>query len=144
MEIIIPLNITESNKLKEIETMKYTRSVLTMCVILILLTGCMAGMQGVKSYSEMTPKEKAGFALSVYNNAAGEYLWQYQTRAKEDGSFSDNDRERLKKYWDALNKAWKPIKIYDTYISAGTLPTQEMEDELVAIIRTLSLLLEDK
>ena len=124
--------------------MTYARSVLTIGVILILLTGCMASMQNVKSYGQMTPKEKAGFALSIYNNAAGEYLWQYQISKKEDGSLSDSDRERLKKYWNALDKAWKPIKIYDTYISAGTLPTQEMEDELVAIIRTLSLLLEDK
>lgn len=118
----------------------------TIFTTLLFLAGCamtMAGGQGVKSYSEMTPKDKLGFAMSLYNDAAGEYMWLYQTRQQEGQGFSKEDREFLKQYYQTLETSWKGINLYKTWVEAGTLPTPDMEDELVAIIRSLSLLMED-
>ena len=123
--------------------MKNFKLVPILLVTIVLLTGCIASMMGVKDYGDMTPKEKAGFAMKLYNNAASEYVWMFNTRKKDDGSFSDNDIKLLQKYWKVLDGSHKAIMKYDTWVKAGTVPTPEMEDELVAIIRTLTTLLED-
>ena len=125
--------------------MKRFKIALTLAITIFLLTGCMAGMVGgdVKSYANVTYGEKAGFAMALYNNAASEYVWMYNTRKKPDGTLSENDIKVLQKYWKALDTTHTAIAIYDAWITAGDVPTEEMEDELVQIIRTLSILTED-
>jgi hypothetical protein len=115
---------------------------IVLAAIVLFLGACLGPqMQNVKSYSEMTPKEKVGFAMSLYNDAAGEYMWLFQTKTAN-GPLSEDDRKFLHKYWNSLNVSHLPIATYDTWVKAGTLPTQDMEDELVTIIRTLSTLAE--
>jgi hypothetical protein len=101
-------------------------------------------MGGTKGYTDMTPEEKVAFVMALYNNAAAEYVWMYNTRASADGTLSKNDIDALKKYWKALDTTHQAITIYDMWVKAGTVPTEEMEDELIQIIRTLSVLAEDK
>jgi hypothetical protein len=97
----------------------------------------------VKGYSEMTPKEKAGFVMRLYNNAADEYRWLYEIKAPgSEESWSTNDKEFLENYRKSLVRAHSVIKLYDSWVAAGTQPTMEMEDELVLLIRTLSLMAE--
>jgi hypothetical protein len=97
----------------------------------------------VKGYSEMTPKEKSGFAFRLYNNAADEYRWLYSTMDPGEGaSWSKSDKEYLEKYRKSLAKAHSVIKIWDSWVTAGTQPTPEMEDNLVQLIRTLTKMAE--
>ncbi len=116
------------------------------CTMLVtfLITGCMASMMGggTKDYADMTPKEKGAFVMSLYNNAAAEYVWMFNTRKDAEGKLSKDDIAVLTKYWKALDTTHQAITVYELWIQAGTVPTQEMEDELIRIIRTLSALAE--
>jgi hypothetical protein len=125
--------------------MKRFKVVPILVLTILMLTGCMAGMMsGTKGYTDMTPEEKVAFVMALYNNAASEYVWMYNTRVSADGKLSENDIDMLKKYWKALDTTHTAIALYDTWVKLGTVPTEEMEDELIQIIRTLSVLAEDK
>jgi hypothetical protein len=117
------------------------KTVLALLAILFLV-GCVGMQTAVKGYSEMTPKEKSGFVMRLYNNAADEYRWLYKTKAPGEGSWSTSDKEFLEKYRMSLAKAHGVIKLYDSWVTAGTQPTMEMEDDLILLIRTLSLMAE--
>jgi hypothetical protein len=127
--------------------MKHARVLVILCAIVTLVSCVGAGIQDVKSYSEMTPQEKVGFAKRMYNNATEEYRWQYNTRKNSEGRFNDEDMEFLKSYLAALKQSHRGILLYESVVV--TLANQEVtsveaEEAMIMAIREMTALLGGK
>jgi len=123
---------------------QYRRSLLIVVLLVFILAlvmsfGCIpqAGKgQGIKPLSEMTPKEKATWMMSVYNSQAEDYkaMVKRPDLTNEHKAILRNKKAIAKKVWPLINT-------YRTYINAGAVPTREVEEEIIGLINDLTVLI---
>ena len=107
-------------------------------IVLIASFGCIpqAGKgQGIKPLSEMTPKEKVTWMMSVYSAQAEDYK-----RMVKRPDLTNEQKAMLRNKKDVAKKVWPLINTYRTYVNAGAVPTREVEDEIIGLINDLTVL----
>ena len=87
-----------------------------------------------KSPSEMTPKERAVFAMKAYNNAYNDYIRQFENAT---APFSADMVKYFKTYKSILQGAWPVISAYDALASTNTKPSNEDTQQLIDVIYQL-------
>jgi len=108
------------------------RLALLLILFMFALASC-AGMQGdVKSFTDMTPKEKATFVMSVYNKQYDSYLTLYKK-----GDWTDQEKEVLKVKYELLGEMETYTKLYTGYAETGVAAPAETEEALLALIDKL-------
>jgi len=122
--------VSQENPLQEGGKMKFkTSAVLLMLVIFI--TGCAALMPQVPQ----TPRDKSAVFMSYYMAQLQDYEARY-TQA-ELGVPTDLDIKILTIKYEFLQNAWKPIALYDSYVTSGTIPPATLEAEINGLIGML-------
>ena len=93
------------------------------CMMASCITSCAAFKSNIKSLEEMTPREKATLAMSIYN----ERVESYKTRvALPDLSLAE--KKILNAEYEMFNKLWPAI---DIYYRASTDPTITVTSEVI-------------
>lgn len=112
-----------------------------LCFVALIALALVAGgcSQNGQSISKMTPKEKAAFAMSMYNSAFDDYKIQFETISVD--GLDQKEKDYLGGYLKALETSYRSIKLYNNYAAAGTVATPESEAALAAAIRELTALL---
>lgn len=112
---------------------------LCLAVMLAISFSCIpqAGKgQGIKPLSEMTPKEKATWMMSVYSAQAEDYK-----RMVKRSDLTNAQKAILRNKKDVAKRVWPLINTYRTYVNAGAVPTREVEDEIIGLINDLTVLI---
>ena len=108
-------------------------------VVLLALVFAAACSQNGQSVAKMTPKEKAAFAMSMYNSAFDDYKLQFEAMSVD--GLDQKEKDYLGGYLKALETSYRSIKLFNNYAAAGTVATPESEAALAAAIRELTALL---
>jgi len=122
----------------------YRRNLLIVVLLFFILVlaisfGCIpqAGKgQEIKSLSEMTPKEKVTWMMSVYSAQAEDYK-----RMVKRPDLTNAQKAILRNKKDVAKKVWPLINTYRTYVNAGAVPTREVEEEIIGLINDLTVLI---
>lgn len=115
-----------------------SRAFVILLFILFFAFGCIpqAGKEaGVKPLSEMTPKEKATWMMGVYNAQAADYKAMVVRT-----DLTDDQKVVLRQKKEIAVQVWPLINTYRTYVNAGAVPTREVEDQIIALINDLTVL----
>lgn len=115
--------------------MKPNRSfvaVILLLVVALLAWGCIPQNVKVKSISEMTPKEKATWMLSVYNKQFDDTMAMAQRT-----DLTEQQKEIVRKKKKILVEVKPYIKTYTTFVDAGGVPAQETEDKIIELLNDL-------
>lgn len=111
---------------------------LSLAIMLMVSYGCIpqAGKgQGIKPLSEMTPKEKVTWMMSVYSAQAEDYK-----RMVQRPDLTNEQKAMLRNKKDIAKRVWPLINTYRTYVNAGAVPTREVEAEIIGLINDLTVL----
>lgn len=92
--------------------------------------------EAIKPLSEMTPKEKATWMMSVYSAQAEDYK-----RMVKRPDLTNDQKAILRNKKAVAKKLWPLINSYRTYVNAGAVPTQEVEGEIIGLINDLTVLI---
>jgi hypothetical protein len=115
------------------------RNVKWMVIILyvLFLAACVTSGQkdGLKSFSEMTHKERATWMMGIYNSQARDYKAMV---ARTD--LTNEQKDILRKKKSIMTQVWPMINTYTTYINSGAVPTKEVEDQIIKLINDLTAL----
>jgi len=106
---------------------------LIVVAFLLVSFGCMHKEGSLKPVSEMTPKEKATFFMSVYNSQAEDYKAMV---AKP--SLTNEQKQVLREKKKVLTQVYPLIKTYTSYVDAGAVPTPEVEASITNLINQLT------
>jgi hypothetical protein len=101
--------------------------------LLVGLASCMHKEGSLKPVSEMTPKEKATFFMSVYNSQAEDYKAMV---AKP--NLTNEQKQVLREKKKVLTQVYPLIQSYTTYVDAGAVPTPEVEASITNLINELT------
>lgn len=118
--------------------MKAVRIVSVMLIVLVALTGCTMGQQNLKSPADMSPKERAVFSMMLYNNAWDNYQAQFAATPQP---MSAKMKNYFQAYKEVMVTAEPVVRLYDSTVSAGGLPTAEQEQALITLIYQLQAML---
>lgn len=109
-------------------------AIMTMGLLLLsvgfFLNGCITvGGKEVKSFTEMTPKEKSIFLMTTYSKQYDDYvqLWKQPDR-------TEAQQEILEKKYEWLQKIYPYIDTYTTYAAGGVMPPAETERIVLNLI----------
>lgn len=108
-------------------------AVMIVAMLAILwMAGCTAtmGINSVKPISEMTPKEKSSFFMSVYNKEYDNYLDVYTAP----GELSEEQKTVLRKKKEILTKVYPYIEQYSDYVAAGAEPSKATEENIIRLL----------
>jgi len=94
-------------------------------IIYLLLSGC-ATME-----VEMTAKDKAAWAMALYNAQYDDYL-----RMTGMGNLTEDQRQILRKKKAIMNELWPLLKLYAEYSKTGKIPT-DLEQQVTDLINQL-------
>lgn len=116
------------------------RNVKWMVILLYVffLTACVTAGQkddGLKSFSEMTHKERATWMMGIYNSQARDYKAMV---ARAD--LTNEQKDILRKKKSIMTQVWPMINTYTKYIDSGAAPTKEVEDDILKLINDLTAL----
>jgi len=108
--------------------------------LLILIFVCMftvsCGLMGmkkdIKSWADMTTKEKASFLMSTYNKQFDSYMQLYN---KADRTAADNEYLRSKK--KAMEEVYPYIDQYAEYAETGTIASALVEQAALEAVNKL-------
>ncbi len=102
----------------------------------VFLVSCVTDQdKGLKSFADMSHKERATWMMGIYNSQARDYKAMV---ARPDLTNAQKDILRKKKA--ALTEVYPLISTYTTYIESGAIPTKIVEDEILKIINDLTTL----
>lgn len=97
----------------------------------VLLAAC--ATSGLKSFDDMTHKERATWMMGVYNSQARDYK---ALVARSD--LTNSQKEALRYRKELLTQLWPLINTYTVYVDSGAVPTKEVEDAIIRIINEMS------
>ena len=113
------------------KTQRITAIVLFLFVAAFLI-GCPAPGTQLKSISEMTPKERATWFLSVYNKQFKD------TKAMAERPDLTEDQKEVVRAKKKILAEVKPyLGIYIAAVDDGKLPARETEDKIIALLNDL-------
>jgi hypothetical protein len=105
------------------------------CLTLALVTGCCLFTQGIKTFQDMTPKEKALWLMSVYNK---EYV-EYEAATQDPTSLTEDQKETLRLKKKALQTAWPLIRAYTSMVNSGVASEETERNALKAVEALLGI-----
>lgn len=110
---------------------------LSLAIACFLVAGSIGGCQldNLKPFSEMSPKEKATFFLSVYNSSDVNYR---AMAARPD--LTEVQKETLRKKREIMVAVYPLLKSYSTYVEGGVIPSPELEQAVLNHIDQLTTL----
>ena len=91
--------------------------------------------EGIKPLSEMTPKEKATWMMSIYSSQAEDYK-----RMVKRPDLTNEQKAILRNKKDVAKQVWPLINTYRTYVNSGAVPTREVEEQIFKLINDLTVL----
>lgn len=106
---------------------------LIVVAFLLVSFGCMHKEGSLKPVSEMTPKEKVTFFMSVYNAQADDYKAMI---AKP--NLTNEQKQVLREKKEVLTQVYPFIQSYKTYVDAGAVPSPEVEASIMDLINQLT------
>lgn len=120
---------------KQTFVVMFILSILLMAAITISCIPQAGKEAGVKPLAEMTPKEKATWMMGVYNAQAADYK-----RMVVRTDLTDDQKDILRQKKVIAVQVWPLINTYRTYVNAGAVPIREVEDQIIALINDLTVL----
>ena len=102
-------------------------------ILCVLFLYSCASIEGMKTFDEMNPKERATWMMGVYNSQADDYKKMVR---RPDLTNSQKEVLRLKK--GMLERLWPMINTYTVYVDNGALPTREVEEGILQIINDMT------
>jgi hypothetical protein len=102
----------------------------------IALIGCPTN--NIKTFDEMSAKEKATFMMSMYNKQYS----NYQTQAAKP-ELTEAEREILRKKKKILSEVYPLIELYMSYVDSGAVPSTETEQKIINYLDQLAVLVVD-
>lgn len=114
-----------------------TKRIVTLALLamLFVFVGC-AGMQGAKSITDMTPKEKSAWMMKVYNSSYEDY----KVQAAMADSLTDEAKDILREKKKVLTEVWPLIKTYNGYVDTGAIPDKIIEEKIISLLNILLVL----
>jgi len=100
--------------------------------ILLSLMFVMSCAHGGKSFTEMTPVEKATWMLSVYNAQYADYQFQ---SARTD--LDEERKEVLRTKKKILSEVYPMISVYSGYAGSGVIPAVDLENAIIVNLERL-------
>ena len=88
---------------------------------------------GMKSLSEMTPKEKATWMMGIYNSQAKDYKEMIKRP-----NLTNDQKQVLRNKKEVAKKIWPLLNTYRTYVNSGAVPTRQTEDQIIGLINELT------
>jgi len=107
-------------------------------LLVILFTGCAM----LQPQLPETPQDKSSFFMSYYMAQLNDYNARYAIAEQAD-EVSALEVHILNAKYTFLMNAWKPIALYDSYTSAGTIPPAELEVQINSYITLLEDMLKE-
>lgn len=108
---------------------------LALCLVVFLISCVTNQDKGLKSFSDMSHKERATWMMGIYNSQARDYKAMV---ARTD--LSNEQKDILRKKKAVMEQVYPMIKTYTTYIDTGAIPTKQVEDEILQLINNLTSL----
>lgn len=114
--------------------------VFVILVLVLFMAGASCQQQGggVLSPTEMTPKQRAVFAMTLYNNAWDGYQAQFAATPQP---ITGATKEYFQAYKTMMAAVYPAILVYDQTVQAGATPTPDQEQALITIIYQLQAIL---
>ncbi len=100
-------------------------------VILAMVAGCT--MLGGKSFTSMTPKEKATFFMGTYNRQYADYKTQVAIP-----NLTADQKKVLTIRKQVLTQVYPLISTYDLAVASGQPTTRAQEDAIMALFNQLA------
>ena len=117
--------------------MKHPIKIAAAIVLLVtFLTGCAM----LTPQLPQTPRDKASVFMSYYMAQLKDYNDRYTSAQLSGVVVSELERDVLEAKYEFLIHAWEPIAMYDSYVTAGTIPPATLEAKINGLIG----ILEDK
>lgn len=113
---------------------------LVMLLVVAFMTVALVGCQtdNIKTFDEMSAKEKATFMMSMYNKQYS----NYQTQAAKP-ELTEAEREILRKKKKILSEVYPLIELYMSYVDSGAVPSTETEQKIINYLDQLAVLVVD-
>lgn len=108
------------------------KNIFVLFIAIAFLVSCMP-QTGLKPVSDMSPKEKATFFMSVYNAQAEDYKKMVTTP-----NMTDDQKQVLREKKKLLTELYPMIGAYTTYVDAGAIPDAATEAAITGIINQLT------
>lgn len=100
-------------------------------VLLMAVVAC--ATNGMKSFGDMSHKERAAFFMSVYNSQADDYKIMAANPA-----LTEDQKKLLREKKKIMTQVYPLIGTYTAYVDAGTAPTPEVEQQILTLINQLT------
>jgi hypothetical protein len=110
---------------------------LTIILMFFFIAGASC-QQTLKTPDQMSPKERATFALTLYNNAFANYNAQFVVTPKP---MSDEIKNYFQAYKKVMEAAWPIVSTYSALVNVGGTPTPEQEQQILKLIYQLQSML---
>jgi len=123
------------------------RNMAAFTVIVLMMTffaaGCATMPQG-KSFTDMSPKEKATYFYGIYNRQYSDYMSQvgYAKQGEEwvkvsDPELSDELKDILKTKKNLLSQVYPLIQLYDNQLQFNGTPSPATEQQIYDLLNKL-------
>lgn len=115
--------------------MKALRSRVMALVVSVIILGMVSGctMLGGKSFSSMSPKEKATFFMGTYNRQYADYKTQVAMP-----NLSADQKKVLTIRKQVLTQVYPLISTYDLAVASGQATTKAQEDAIMLLFNQLA------
>lgn len=118
--------------------MKTVRSRVMVLVVSVIILGMVSGcaMLGGKSFTSMSPKEKATFFMGTYNRQYADYKVQVAMP-----NLTVDQKKVLTIRKQVLTQVYPLISTYDLAVASGQSTTKLQEDAIMALFNQLASLI---
>jgi hypothetical protein len=105
-------------------------------LLILLVIGCAS--QSVMTPDQMTPKQRATFAMNLYSNAYDNYLAQFAATPKP---VTGDQQKYFQAYKQFMTYAEPIVTAYSQLTVVGGAPTPEQEQQILNLIYQLQAML---
>lgn len=106
-----------------------------MVVLGIVLLACQAMEEMARDVADMTPKQRAAWMMSTYNDQYDDYLVKVAMP-----NLSNEEKRILRAKKETLTTVYPLMQAYDMLQASGKPPTEESMDEIMDLIADLTAL----
>jgi hypothetical protein len=110
---------------------------LSIILVFFFISGATC-QQNLKTPDQMSPKERATFIVTLYNNAYSNYNTQFAATPKPMKSVM---KDYFVGYKKVMETAWPVISAYTAIVNVGGVPTPEQELQIIELIYQLQAML---
>ena len=99
-------------------------------VVLVLLANC----AGIKPITDMTPKQKATFFMSVYNSQYDDYRSMAALT-----TLTEEQKQVMRAKKRIMTEVYPLITLYVSWVDSGAVPSPEIELQIINLINQLTM-----